>query len=153
MGTTRASYLSKREGTSPVVSLDDAGVAGRVPRTTRPPRDEMTSTAAPPIADPFFAEHHKGEPDEQVRRWRKRFAALVLAGVVMWAVVAFVIGPIVVRGGYANTSSIGAINRAFDHREEHPVDFYLHKWNKLALAGLGAWIGLGALEGGGVSHW
>jgi predicted DCC family thiol-disulfide oxidoreductase YuxK len=102
-------------------------------------------TTAPAIADPFFAEHHEGEPDEQVARWRRRFLLLVLAGVAAWALVTFVLGPPVIRSGYANESSIVAINRAFDHRAQYPVDFYLRKWNKLALAGLGAWLGLGAL--------
>jgi predicted DCC family thiol-disulfide oxidoreductase YuxK len=102
-------------------------------------------TTAPAIADPFFAGHLDGEPDEQVARWRRRFLFLVIAGVATWAIVAFAVGPWLIRSGYANTSSIGAINRAFDHRADHPVDFYLHKWNKLALAGLGAWVGFAAL--------
>ncbi|MDQ3439119.1 MAG: hypothetical protein M3478_02075, partial [Planctomycetota bacterium] len=102
-------------------------------------------TTAPAIADPFFAEHHDGEPDEQVARWRRRVLLLVIAGVAAWAVVAFAVGPPVIRSGYANTSPIRAINRAFAHRADHPVDFYLGKWNKLALAGLGAWVGFGAL--------
>src|SRR5829696_2643059 len=102
-------------------------------------------TTAPAIADPFFAEHHEGEPDERLRRWRARFAALLVLGVAIWAVVTFVIGPPIVRSGYANVSPIGVINRAFEHRDEHAVDFYLDKWNTLALGGLASWLGIGAL--------
>src|SRR4051794_34112678 len=105
----------------------------------------MTSTAAHPIADPFFAEHHQGAPDERLRRWRTRFTALLALGVVVWAIITFVVGPVLVRNGHANTSSISLINRAFEHRDEHPADFYLHKWNKFAFAGLAAWLGAGGL--------
>src|SRR5687767_11269584 len=94
-------------------------------------------TPAPPIADPFFAEHLDGKPDERVARWRRRFLFLVIAGVAAWALLTFVVVPPVIRSGYANESTIAAINRAFDHRADHPMEFYLRKWNKLALAALG----------------
>ncbi|HEV2296154.1 MAG TPA: DCC1-like thiol-disulfide oxidoreductase family protein [Tepidisphaeraceae bacterium] len=104
----------------------------------------MTSVT-PAIADPFFAEHHQGEPDERLARWRKRLLILLALGVAAWAVVAFVIGPPIVRSGYANASPIAAINDAFGHRHAYPLDHYLRKWNRLALGGLGAWLGVGGL--------
>ncbi|MGB7158460.1 MAG: DCC1-like thiol-disulfide oxidoreductase family protein [Tepidisphaeraceae bacterium] len=104
------------------------------------------------IADPFFLSPHDEEPDPRLTRWRMRFFVLVLLGVAAWAVVTFLIGPPVIRSGYENTSPIGAINRAFDHRDEHPLDFYLRKWTRVALVGLVAWVGFGLLVLGTTSR-
>jgi predicted DCC family thiol-disulfide oxidoreductase YuxK len=76
----------------------------------------------------------------------------VIAGIIAWALVTFVVAPPIIRGGYENTSHFSFINHAFDYRHEHPIDFYMRKFNKLALAGLGAWIAFGLLVLGTTSR-
>ncbi len=103
------------------------------------------TTTTPAIADPFLPAQGDGEPDGRLVRWRTWFLILLAAGVVAWAVLAFLIGPTVIRSGYAKTNPIGAINGAFDGREDYALDHYLDKWRKITLAGLVAWLGFGAL--------
>ena len=102
------------------------------------------------IVDPFFLTD-EDPPDPRLARWRRRGLALLLLGVAAWAIVTFLVGPPVIRAGYENTSPIAAVNHAFDHRAEHPLDFYIAKWNKLAAIGLTAWLALGALVLGATS--
>ena len=115
----------------------------------------MTSGLADPVSivDPFFAPHgDEATLDPRMARWRTWFLRLLVIGALAWELIAFAVAPSLIRSGYANTSSIEALNRAFDHRHDHAVGFYIREFYKFAIELLGVWFTFGLLVLGTTSR-
>jgi predicted DCC family thiol-disulfide oxidoreductase YuxK len=76
--------------------------------------------------------------------WRRRFALLIIAGAVLWALFAFGIMPRMIANAY-DGGGLEVLRKQMAHRDAHPVEHYIGKWTKLAGLLLAAWLGGGAL--------
>ena len=83
------------------------------------------------------------------RTWRHRlgrnhFVALLAVGAIVWAIFAWGVMPRVLTAAYEGNGP-GFLVKAMGHKHAYSVDHYYNKWNKLAGAALGAWLGAGGV--------
>jgi predicted DCC family thiol-disulfide oxidoreductase YuxK len=83
---------------------------------------------------------------------RSHFIGLLVAGAVVWAVFAWALMPRLISDAYAG-HGVSMLVRQLEHKHAYPLEHYLHKWNKAAILGLGAWIGAGAVMLLTTSRW
>lgn len=75
-----------------------------------------------------------------------RIAMLIvlIAGAIAGLITAFGVMPSLIRSAYEGTGA-HFLDGAFDHKDEHPLSFYLSKWYKLAGGAMVAWVGFWSL--------
>ncbi len=87
------------------------------------------------------------------RGWgRNHFFILLAVGAVLWGIFGWVVMPSLISQAY-DGHGLSVLVKQLEHKHNYPLDHYLAKWNKLALAGLGAWLGAGALLLMTTSRW
>jgi predicted DCC family thiol-disulfide oxidoreductase YuxK len=85
-----------------------------------------------------------GLPGPKGRWGRGHFVALIALGAVLWSVFAWGVMPRLISSAYEG-HGISHLVKAMEHKGAHSLDHYLGKWNKLAAALLGAWVGAGGI--------